>query len=441
LTGANAGATVEKPGQASRALAHRVLGGVLGQRRPLDEVLAEAFATAEAREPMERRDRAFARLLVATVLRRLGHIDAALTRFLERPLPPQAAGAWDALRLGAAQLLYLGTPPHAAVDGAVTLVADQPVYRGLVNAVLRKLVRDGAGQLGGEDPHRLATPAWLWDSWVAAFGEPQAREIVEAHWREPALDLTVKEDAPYWAARLNAEAVGKCTVRLREASAIEEIPGFDSGAWWVQDAAAAMPALALGGVKDACVIDLGAAPGGKTAQLAAAGARVTAVDRSKRRLNRLRENLARLKLQAEVVAGDAGVWRPAVLADAVLLDAPCTATGTIRRHPDVLHLKSPADLAAMTALQDRLLDNAWAMLKPGGTLVYCTCSLQPEEGAARVERLLASGAPLARAPIAAHEVGAPPEAITLAGDVRTLPCHWKEAGGLDGFFIARLRRI
>jgi 16S rRNA (cytosine967-C5)-methyltransferase len=441
LTGEIAGRAVEKPGHASRSLAHRVLGGVLGQRRPLDEALAEAFAEADAREPLARRDRAFARLLVATALRRLGHIDAALIQFLERPLPPQAASAWDALRLGAAQLLYLGTPPHAAVDGAVSLVADQPAYRGLVNAVLRKLAREGAGHLGGEDAHRLATPPWLWASWVAAYGEAQARDIVEAHWREPPLDLTVKEDVPYWAARLDAEPVGKCTIRLRDAGAIEEIPGFDGGAWWVQDAAAAMPALALGDVRGADVIDLGAAPGGKTAQLAAAGARVTAVDRSSRRLKRLRENLARLGLPALVVAADAAAWRPSTPADAVLLDAPCTATGTIRRHPDVLHLKSPADLGAMTALQDRLLDNAWPMLKPGGILVYCTCSLQPEEGRARIDRLLAAGVPLERVPIAAHELGAPAEAVTAQGDLRTLPCHWREAGGLDGFYIARLRRL
>jgi 16S rRNA (cytosine967-C5)-methyltransferase len=406
----------------------------------LDDVLAEAFAEANAREPIARRDRAFARLLVATVLRRLGIIDAALARFLDRPLPPQAAGAWDALRLGAAQLLYLGTPPHAAVDEAVSLVAGQPAYRGLVNAVLRKLAATGAVPLAGQDQHRLSTPEWLWSSWVAAYGEAEARAIVEAHWREPPLDLTIKKDRPYWAARLNAEAVGKSTIRLRDAGAIEDIPGFEGGAWWVQDAAAAMPALALGNVKGLHVIDLGAAPGGKTAQLAAAGARVTAVDRSARRLNRLRQNMARLELPAEVVAADAAAWRPGTPADAVLLDAPCTSTGTARRHPDVLHLKTPADVAAMTAVQDRLLDNAWPMLKPGGVLVYCTCSLQPEEGAARVARLLASGAPLERVPIEAVELGAPEESVTTDGDIRTLPCHWRDAGGLDGFFIARLRR-
>jgi 16S rRNA (cytosine967-C5)-methyltransferase len=406
----------------------------------LDDVLAEAFAEANAREPIARRDRAFARLLVATVLRRLGIIDAALARFLDRPLPPQAAGAWDALRLGAAQLLYLGTPPHAAVDEAVSLVAGQPAYRGLVNAVLRKLAATGAAPLTSQDQHRLSTPEWLWSSWVAAYGEAQARAIVEAHWREPPLDLTIKKDRPYWAARLNAEAVGKSTIRLRDAGAIEDIPGFEGGAWWVQDAAAAMPALALGNVKGLHVIDLGAAPGGKTAQLAAAGARVTAVDRSARRLNRLRQNMARLELPAEVVAADAAAWRPGTPADAVLLDAPCTSTGTARRHPDVLHLKTPADIAAMTAVQDRLLDNAWPMLKPGGFLVYCTCSLQPEEGAARVARLLASGAPLERVPIEAIELGAPEESATAEGDIRTLPCHWRDAGGLDGFFIARLRR-
>jgi 16S rRNA (cytosine967-C5)-methyltransferase len=432
--------TIPDAGRLSRAAAHRLLGAVLDRRQSLDEALA-ADAGLKTLPP---RDRAFARLLAATVLRRLGLIDAALARYLEHPLPERAGGARHALRLGAAQLLFLGTPAHAAVDGAVALV-DDPAYRGLVNAVMRRLSRDGIAVLAGEDLAKLATPDWLWQGWVAAYGETTARAIVEAHWREPPLDLSVKADAAQWAARLGAEGLGATllpngSLRLTGGGAVAEIFGFEAGAWWVQDAAAAMPAKLFGEVKGKRIADLCAAPGGKTAQLAAADATVTALDRSPARLAILKENLARLDLAAITLAADAAEWRTKAKFDGVLLDAPCTGTGTIRRHPDILHLKSPADAGKLAALQDRLLDRAWRLLAPGGVLVYCTCSLEPVEGEARIARLLDSGAPLQRLPIAASEIGAPEAAITAAGDARTLPSMWPELGGLDGFYMCRLRR-
>ena len=219
------------------------------------------------------------------------------------------------------------------------------------------------------------------------------------------------------------------------------LPGYNEGAWWVQDAAAALPARLFGVLGGREVVDLCAAPGGKSAQLAAAGARVTAVDRSTRRLERLVANLRRLALPIDAVAADALTWRPAQPVDAVLLDAPCSTTGAIRRHPDVQHLKSPEDVTRLSMVQENLLRAAVDMLRLGGTLVYCTCSLEPQEGPERIEALLCSGAPMTRREIEPDEIGARPEWITPEGDLRTLPCHFDEYDGIDGFFCARLIKI
>ncbi len=423
----------------ARAAALDLLAAVLDHGRPLDEALA-GHAGLAALAP---RDRAFARLMVATALRRLGQIDALLDSCLDRPLPARARRVRHALRLGVCQLVFLGTAPHAAVDSAVTLVAGLhggARFRGLTNAVLRRLARTGAAAAAEQDAARLNTPDWLWESWTAAYGAETARAIAAAHLAEPPLDITAAREPAAWAARLEAEILPTGTLRRPLRGPVEALPGYDEGAWWVQDAAAALPARLLGGIAGETVIDLGAAPGGKTAQLAAAGARVIAVDRAKR-LARLRENLARLKLAAETVAADILEWRPSAPAPFVLLDAPCTATGTIRRHPDVARIKSPADVDRLARTQDRLLDAAADMLAPGGRLVYCVCSLEPREGPERARALLARRGDLVREPIAADEIGGLSEAITAEGDLRTLPCHLAGRGGLDGFYAVRLRRM
>ena len=417
----------------ARAVALELLDAVLRDKRALDDALVDHAGLAA----LERRDRAFARLLVATVLRRLGQLDDLIGRCLDRPLSRRAARTRDILRLGAAQLLFIETPAHAAVDTAVAL-ADGP-HKKLVNAVLRRLARDGAGWRDGQDAGRLNTPDWLWDSWVAAHGESATRAIAAAHLREPPLDITVKGDAAALAESLDAEILPTGSLRRPGFGAVTELPGFADGHWWVQDAAAALPARLLGDVRGRAVIDLCAAPGGKTAQLAAGGARVIALDRSKARLARLRENLRRLHLDARVVAADACDWRPDTPADFVLLDAPCSATGTIRRHPDVARLKSAGDVARLAALQDRLLDAALDMLAPGGVLVYAACSLQPEEGPDRIAAALARRADIHRVPILASEIGGAGELISADGDLRTLPRHWDDRGGMDGFFAARLK--
>jgi len=428
-------------GAAARRAALALLDDIFARNVPLDESMAARIGGA-----LEQRDRAFARNLAATTLRRLGQIDALIAAHVPRPLPASAHTARNILRLGAAQLVFLETPPHAAVNETVALAGARGVERlkGLVNAVLRRLARDGKARAQAQDAPRLNTPAWLWQSWSAAYGEDTARRIAEAHLGEPPLDFSVRSggrgEAEAWAARLDAAVLPTGSLRRRAGGLVAELPGYAEGAWWIQDAAAALPVRLLGDVGGKRVIDLCAAPGGKTAQLAANGARVIAVEQSPPRLQRLGENLARLKLAAELVPADAATWRPPEPADAALLDAPCSATGTIRRHPDLPWRKSAKGLPALAAAQDRLLANAAALVKPGGRLVYAVCSLQLEEGPAVIARFLAAHAHYAHEPVAPAEIPGVAAFILSDGTLRTLPCHWPELGGLDGFYIARLRR-
>ena len=429
------------PGLAARRVAADIVEGVLRRRRALDELLD---ATAEL-AALEERDRALARALVGTVLRRLGTLRHLLHPLLERGLPPQAPRVETALLLGAAQILFLDVPDHAAVDLSVRLAqADRPAARfaGLINAVLRRVARDGAAQLATLNMPALDTPGWLLARWTATYGAETAHAIAAANGQEPALDLTVKSDPEFWAAKLNGRVLPTGTVRVIAHGPVTALPGFAEGAWWVQDAAAALPAHLLGDVRGRRVADLCAAPGGKTAQLAAAGATVTAVDRAPARLKRLSENLARLSLAAELVCADATAWAPDQQFDAVLLDAPCSSTGTIRRHPDVPWLKSETDIVKLSGLQRRLIDRAVALLRPGGTLVYCTCSLEPEENDSIVAGLLARDPSMRREPLTAADVFGCGAFINQQGDLRTLPCQLGDAdsrrAGLDGFYAARL---
>jgi 16S rRNA (cytosine967-C5)-methyltransferase len=430
-------------GLAARDLAHDLIAGVLVHKRTLEQVLAEAAARPET-AAIEPRDRAFARLLAATVLRRQGELEHVLRAFLERGPPKGGGRVWPILLAGAAQILCLGTPAHAAVGLAVEAVRKEPGgarLAGLANAVLRRVAAEGSALLAGQDPVRLNIPAWLWRRWCATYGEETARRIAEASLVEPALDIALKPgaDGQAWAERLGGRLLATGAIRLAAHGRIEDLPGYAEGAWWVQGAAAALVVRAAGDVKGREVADLCAAPGGKTAGLAAAGARVTAVDDSPARLGRLRENLARLGLDAEVVAADVTTWAPHRTFDAVILDAPCTATGTIRRHPDILRLKAPSDVGRMAKVQAAMLANAAALVRPGGVLVYSTCSLEPEEGRGQMDGLLARTPTFRLLPITASEIGAEPGWIT-AGDVRTLPFHLGELGGIDGFYISRLQR-
>ncbi len=424
----------------ARGVAFDLLHAVLRRHRPLDEALAD-HPGISALEP---RDRAFARMLAATVLRRLGSIDALIDARLRTKLPRQADPVRDALRMGVAQLVFLGTPAYAAVDTTVEQVGDLGFakLKSLANALLRRIAREGRKESDGNpdgDP-ALDTPDWLWQGWIEAYGPATAAEIAVAHHREPPLDLSVRADPAAWAERLGAQLLPTGSLRLAQAGDPTALPGYAEGAWWVQDAAAALPARLLGPVAGLPVIDLCAAPGGKTAQLAAAGAQVTAVDRSARRMAVLHANLARLGLDAEEVVADAAAWRPTAPAAALLLDPPCSATGTIRRHPDIPYMKRRGDMPRILETQDRLLAAAAEMLRPGGVLVYAVCSLEPAEGPDRIAAFLAGGAPFARDPIRPDEVPQLEAALDPWGSLRTLPAHWAVQGGLDGFYIARLRR-
>lgn len=422
---------------AARGVALELLRTVLTTRKPLDD----ALAVHDGLKKLSQRDRGFARLILATTLRRLGQLDAVIAQCVDKPLPKSGETTQDILRLAATEILFLGVAHHAAVDSAVTLAAarKQTKFKGLVNAVLRRLTREGRDLLAGV-PVAACFPAWMYDAWVEAYGADAAQAIGEASLREPPLDITVLGDVEEWARKLSATRLSGSTVRRAFDGAVTDLPGYSAGAWWVQDVAAALPARLLGDVAGKRVVDLCAAPGGKTAQLAAAGATVTAVDRSEVRLKRLERNLSRLGLTAGVVVADGTKWRPEQPADAVLVDAPCSATGTIRRHPDILHAKSAPDVALLSGIQRDLLTAAIDMTAPGGTIVFCTCSLQPEEGAAVVDAVLSADAPAVRAPISAAETDGFGDAVTEAGDVRTLPSHLEAKGGTDGFFVARLTR-
>jgi 16S rRNA (cytosine967-C5)-methyltransferase len=436
----------EVPGLAARRIAADILDGVLRKKIALDEQLS-GRAAHPGLATLPDRDRALMRRLVATILRRLGTLRHLLGELMAKGFPADAPRAESILLIGAAQILWLDVPDHAAVDLSVRLAqADRRAarYAGLVNAVLRRVAQNSTALLADKTPRD--TPDWLLKRWTKAYGAETAQAIAEANGHEPALDVTVKQDPGKWAEHLHGRVIATGTVRTIVHGAISLLPGFNEGAWWVQDAAASIPARLLGDVTGLDVLDLCAAPGGKTAQLANAGARVVALDRSAARLTRLTENLTRLSLQAETVAADALEWRPeGKLFDGILLDAPCSSTGTIRRHPDVPWLKAETDLVQLTSLQTRLLDHAVTLLKPGATLVYCVCSLEPEEGADQIHALLARNPNIARKPIAAAEVFNQAEFVTPDGDLRTLPQFLPDPepqwSGLDGFFAARLTRI
>lgn len=426
-----------EPLYSSRLVAFEILQAVLRKRQAFDEVMERHPDLAK----LEGRDRGFVHLLVATVLRRLGQIDGLLKACLtqETALKPMPH---DLLRLGVAQLVFLGTPPHAAVDTMVELSrrdnATAP-YKGLINAVLRRISREGAELVKTQDPVKLNIPYWLLDSWRIAYGETLARQIGRACLGEAQTDLSVKADPEEWAQKLGARLLPTGSLRLPDGTPITALEGFAEGAWWVQDAAAALPALLLGDVKGKVILDMCAAPGGKTAQLAARGADVIALDRAEKRLGRLRENLVRLNLNAEIFCGDASSFTPTRTIDGILLDAPCSATGTIRRHPDVLRLKGHEDVARLAELQRRILDHAVTLLPVGGVLVYAVCSLQQQETEAQIDALLARNAKVQRVPVLPEEIGGAAELITPKGDLRCFPHHWDSIGGLDGFYAARLK--
>ncbi|HJW42420.1 MAG TPA: transcription antitermination factor NusB [Rhizomicrobium sp.] len=421
-------------GLPARAAAQAVLSEVLRRRRPLDAAL-------ESLPLLPPRDAGFARVIAGETLRRLGQIEAVIRHFVPKSPPPHKAGpTLEILFAGACELLFLDVPAHAAVDAANRLAqADAKAvhFKSLINAVLRRLSREGKAIVERQDAAKLNTPDWLWQRWYETYGEETTRAIADAHLHQAQLDIVLKHSGLVAPA---GETLFGNIVRLAEPGRIDEMPGFADGNWWVQDAAATLPVRLLGDVRGKTVIDLCAAPGGKTMQLAAAGAHVIAVERETARLTRVRDNLARTRLEATLVEADVRDFRPASLADFVLLDAPCTATGTIRRHPELPWIKSASDVTLCAQGAAELLDAAAEMVAPNGLLVFAVCSLEPEEGSEQIERFLARDDRFARVPSETSDIFGLNELIGAEGDLRTLPCHLGERGGMDGFYAARLRR-
>jgi len=432
------------PGFLARWLAAQAILDALLRGRPLDDRFGGENGGGAL--GLDARDRALARSIATVAMRRLGTIRKALNRFLDKGLPRKAGPLEGVLIVAGAQLLFMDAPDHAAVDLAVRAARNDPSsapFAGLVNAVLRNISRAKAELAEDSDPLDDDTPAWLAQRWRANYGEATARAIARAHRDEPTLDLSVKGDPETWAAKLGGRALPTGSVRLDTHAPIVELEGYNEGEWWVQDAAAALPARLLPISIETRAIDLCAAPGGKCAQLACAGANVVAIDRSAERLKRVAANLARLHLSAELVVANAQTYQAPPF-DVALVDAPCSATGTIRRHPDVAWTKRASDIAALAKTQSELLDRSVELTKPGGTLVFCTCSLEPEEGEEPVAALLRRNPAVRRVPIDASEIGGLRECVTPLGDLRTLPCHLQadspRQSGLDGFFAARLQR-
>jgi 16S rRNA (cytosine967-C5)-methyltransferase len=383
---------------------------------------------------------------VASSLRHGGEIKTILSKFLAKPLPRSSGMAVDILTIATAQLLFMDVGPHAAIDLSVDLAKQDKKaqhFSGLINAVLRKVSTDGKKALASLDSPRLNTPDWLWEQWVAAYDEKTAGAIAAAHLSEAPLDISVKDKAEYWAGQLEGDLLPTGTIRLKSTDKnLQDLPGFSTGEWWVQDAASALPVKLLGDIKGQSVLDLCAAPGGKTAQLASAGAVVTAVDDSVSRMSRLRENLARLKFPATTLIADVLSLPTDTLYDNVLLDAPCSATGTIRRHPDLVYLKSPQQLGNLVSLQQKMLERAASLVRPGGRLIYCTCSLSPLEGERQVFKFLRAHENFALSPIMPEDLAQQRQFITPAGLMRCLPSMAiGNSSGLDGFFAARLMRL
>ncbi|MBV8105793.1 MAG: MFS transporter [Hyphomicrobiales bacterium] len=432
------------PGMTARVAAARAVAEAVTHARPLDERFAADLSLRGA--GVDPRDAALARSIATVALRRLGTIRKALAERLDKGMPKRSGMLDWTLVVGAAQILFLDAPDHAAVDLAVRAVrsdAASAPFAGLANALLRGIAREREAILAASNPLDDDTPPWLAARWRAAYGEATARAIAAAHRAEPTLDISVKSDAAGWAERLGGLVLPTGSVRLDSHRAVVDLEGYPQGEWWVQDAAAALPARLLNARAGMRVVDLCAAPGGKAMELAAAGASVTTIDRSAERLKMLAANFERLKLYSEIVVADALNY-DAPRFDAVLLDAPCTATGTIRRHPDVAWIKRPGDLAQLVRLQAQLLDKAIALTKRDGIIVYCTCSLEPEEGEAQINALLRRNPDVRRVPVEPGEIGGLAECLSPSGDLRTLPCHlWGDdprRSGLDGFFAARLMR-
>ena len=421
----------------ARAVAFTVLQDVLLGKTPL----RQSLANSQAFQNLNDIDRQFSRNLISTTLRHYGHIRQIIAGKLQHPLPPQAAPVELALALGITQLYYARVPDHAAVATSVGILEDSRFsrYKGLVNAILRRCANEREQRAAAPLAPLTNFPDWLQQSWVTAYGHDAASAAAAVLLLQPPLDVTVFENSEAFAKLTSGTLLPGGTVRLSSSGLIPDLPGFPEGAFQIQEAAASLPVklLAESGLLGKTVIDACAAPGGKSIQLAKAGAIVTAIDHSAARLKTMQHNLTRCVADVRVVNADAGRWQPDAPVDIVLLDAPCSATGTLRRNPDVAWLKTPEMLDELVGVQEKLLRRAAGWVKPGGTLLYSVCSLQPNEGEAQIGAFLSAHPDWQRAPFRAADVPVP-GAVNTDGDIRILPHYWADHGGIDGFFMARL---
>lgn len=418
-----------------RNAAVNLLTAVLSKKHLLEDVLDDGLKN------LDPRDRSLARAIASTALRRKGEMDALIRKCLDRPMPEKAERIRFILYVGITQLLYLKIPSHAAVNDTVDLVPENSKFRGLTNAILRRVDRQGRKLLDKWDLSHINCPDWLWESWTGYYGIETSAKIAAAHNLEAPLDITVKSDPDIWAQKLDARCLPTGSLRRNASGSVRDLEGFDDGAWWVQDFSASLPVKLIPELRGKKVYDICAAPGGKTAQLAAAGAEVTAIDRSANRLKRLTENMTRLKLDVKVITADATAMDFVDNPDIILLDAPCSSTGTIRRHPDVAYLKTEGDVAKLANLQKRLLDHIAGKMMPGAQLIYSVCSLQPEEAELQIDGFLKAHPEFERQQIKPAEIDGLAEVINDKGDLRCLPFHMDGLaanGGMDGFFASRL---
>ncbi|WP_181176175.1 RsmB/NOP family class I SAM-dependent RNA methyltransferase [Mesorhizobium sp. B2-3-4] len=435
-------------GLAARKAAARLLAAVIDARTPLDGLTDHENGHPQYKA-LDPRDRGLVRAILVTALRYRMTIAGLLARRLEKPLPANATVLSHILHVAAAQILFLDIPDSAAVDLAVTHAKSDPRtqrFSGLVNGVLRTLARAKDAELPAALAATDEAPKWFSDRLKAAYGVDRTRQILGAHRHEAPVDFSIKADPELWAEKLGGFVLPTGTVRVENlAGPVIDLPGFADGAWWVQDAAASLPARLFGDVRGLRVADLCAAPGGKTAQLILAGAKVTAVDTSKNRLVRLTQNLGRLGLAADIVQADLLNYKPETLFDAVLLDAPCSSTGTVRRHPDVPWTKTAADVEKLADLQRRLLERAITLVKPGGRIVFSNCSLDPLEGEALHRAFLKDTLAVVDDPLREGEIAGIDPFLTSEGTLRTTPADLDlgspQRSGLDGFFAARMRRV
>lgn len=430
----------------SRRLAFDILRNITEKKETLDVALVNGMANYP---DMVERDRAFARHLITTCLRHLPFLDTLIDGAMDNPLESKNLGTRNWLRLGTTQILFMKVEGHAAVHSTVELIGNSPTKevrgkKGLANAILRRFAKNSEQLLekSQSDPTANIAP-WLRERWLKQYGESKLKDIAAALLLEPPLDLTIKDKnkTDDFAKLLGGQKLGQQSVRLTRGGDVTKLDGFSDGSWWVQDFAAHLPVALMGDVNGKTIADLCAAPGGKTMQLASAGAEVTAVDVSKKRLKRLEENLARTDLKAEIIISNVMKWQPEQQFDGILLDAPCTATGTMRRRPDVPIHKSVDDVERLGQVQANLLSHAFKYLKNGGTLIYCTCSLEQDEGEDIIKNFLEATPNAKRLPFAKNDIGPLSDQIqTAQGDIRTLPSILGDIGGMDGFFISRISK-